>query len=46
MPWHITTVLGDALWRTETGVALPGSGGTASCWVEKLDGRMRSVLTP
>jgi aminoglycoside phosphotransferase (APT) family kinase protein len=46
MAWHITTVLGDALWRTEAGVALPGSGGTASTWVEELDSRMRSVLTP
>ena len=30
MAWHIRTVLGDALWRTEAGVARPGSGGTAS----------------
>lgn len=45
MAWHITTVLGDALWRTEAGVALPGNGGTASSWVRELDLRMRSVLT-
>jgi aminoglycoside phosphotransferase (APT) family kinase protein len=46
MAWHVTTVLGDALWRTEAGVALPGNGGTASSWVKQLDRRMRSVLTP
>jgi hypothetical protein len=46
MAWHITTVLGDALWRTEAGVAMPGNGGTASSWVEELDSRMRSVLAP
>lgn len=44
MAWHVTTVLGDALWRTEAGVALPGGGGTASSWVHELDDRMRSVL--
>jgi hypothetical protein len=26
MAWHILTVLGDALWRTEAGVELPGGG--------------------
>jgi aminoglycoside phosphotransferase (APT) family kinase protein len=46
MAWHITTVLGDALWRTEAGVALPGNGGTASTWVEELDSRMQSMITP
>lgn len=45
MAWHITTVLGDALWRTEAGVALPGNGGTASSWTRELERRMRSVLT-
>jgi aminoglycoside phosphotransferase (APT) family kinase protein len=44
MAWHIRTVLGDALWRTEAGVSLPGSGGTVSSWVNELQGRMRSVL--
>ncbi|MDQ1378413.1 MAG: hypothetical protein QOE15_2586 [Acidimicrobiaceae bacterium] len=29
MAWHILTALGDALWRTEAGVALLG-GGTAT----------------
>jgi aminoglycoside phosphotransferase (APT) family kinase protein len=37
MAWHITTVLGDALWRTEARVTLPGNGGTASSWVRELD---------
>ena len=46
MAWHITTVLGDALWRTEAGVALPVNGGTASSWVQELEIRMRSVRTP
>jgi len=36
MAWHIRTVLGDALWRTEANVPLPGSGGTASSWVDEL----------
>jgi aminoglycoside phosphotransferase (APT) family kinase protein len=44
MAWHIRTVLGDALWRTEAGVPLPGSGGTASSWVDELQTRMRAVI--
>ena len=44
MAWHIRTMLGDALWRTEAGVPLPGSGGTASSWVAELEVRMRAVL--
>ena len=43
MAWHIRTVLGDALWRTEAGVPLPGKGGTAGTWVDELDDRMRAV---
>lgn len=39
MAWHIRTVLGDALWRSEVGVALPG-GGSPSSWVEDLGHRM------
>lgn len=35
MAWHILTALGDALWRTEAGVALPG-GGTATTYVDLL----------
>ena len=44
MAWHIRTVLGDALWRTEANVPLPGSGGTPSSWVDELQIRLRSVL--
>ncbi len=39
MAWHIRTVLGDALWRSEAGVALPG-GGDPSSWVDELAQRM------
>jgi aminoglycoside phosphotransferase (APT) family kinase protein len=44
MAWHIRTVLGDALWRTEANVPLPGGGGTASSWVDELQIRLRAVL--
>jgi aminoglycoside phosphotransferase (APT) family kinase protein len=39
MAWHIRTALGDALWRTEANVPLPG-GGTPSSWVGELSVRM------
>ena len=35
MAWHVLTALGDALWRSEAGVALPG-GGTATTYVDAL----------
>ena len=35
MAWHILTALGDAMWRTEAGLALPG-GGTATTYVDRL----------
>ena len=35
MAWHVLTALGDAMWRTEAGVALPG-GGTATTYVDRL----------
>lgn len=38
MAWHTLTLLGDALWRTEAGVALPG-GGDAPSWVDDLEHR-------
>lgn len=44
MAWHILTVLGDALWRADAGIALPGGGGTPSSWVDELDTRLRSIL--
>lgn len=42
MAWHIRTVLGDALWRTEAGVALP-DGGTIVAWLEQLSNRIRAA---
>ena len=39
MGWNVLTVLGDALWRTEAGVALPG-GGTVTGWVDDLEARL------
>jgi aminoglycoside phosphotransferase (APT) family kinase protein len=42
MAWHIRSALGDALWRTEAGVCLPG-GGTASSWVGDVNRRMREL---
>jgi aminoglycoside phosphotransferase (APT) family kinase protein len=35
MAWHVLTALGDAMWRTEAGVALP-DGGTATTYVDRL----------
>lgn len=34
--WHVLTVLGDALWRTEGSVSLP-DGGTKEGWIDRLD---------
>ena len=39
MAWHIRTALGDALWRSEANVELPG-GGTPSQWVDELAARL------
>ena len=39
LAWHIRTVLGDALWRSQAGVPLPG-GGTVDEWVELLHERI------
>jgi aminoglycoside phosphotransferase (APT) family kinase protein len=38
MAWSVRTVLGDALWRTEAGVALPG-GGTKEEWIAQTADR-------
>lgn len=43
MAWHVLTALGDALWRTEAGVALPG-GGDARTYVDDLAHRLDDVL--
>ncbi len=42
MAWHIRTVLGDALWRSEAAVPLP-DGRTPSEWVDGLSGRLSDV---
>ena len=42
MAWHVRTVLGDALWRTEADVALPG-GGTPTSWIDELAARMTAL---
>jgi aminoglycoside phosphotransferase (APT) family kinase protein len=42
MAWHVLTALGDGLWRTEAGVALPG-GGTAKTYVDDLKVMMQSL---
>jgi len=35
LAWSVRTLLGDALWRTEKGVPLPG-GGTAASWADAM----------
>jgi aminoglycoside phosphotransferase (APT) family kinase protein len=45
MAWHVLTALGDALWRTEGGVALPG-GGTAATYVDELSIRFKTLELP
>lgn len=42
LAWHIRTVLGDALWRSQAGVPLPG-GGTVGEWVEELRERIAAL---
>lgn len=42
MAWHVRTALGDALWRTEAGISLPG-GGTAATYVDELSMRLASL---
>jgi aminoglycoside phosphotransferase (APT) family kinase protein len=42
MAWHVRTVLGDALWRTEAGVELP-DGGTVESWVDGLSARFTAL---
>ncbi len=39
MAWHVLTALGDALWRTDAGLALPG-GGTPTTYVDDLSRRL------
>jgi aminoglycoside phosphotransferase (APT) family kinase protein len=42
MAWNVRTVLGDALWRSEAGVALP-DGGTPAEWVDGLGTRLADL---
>lgn len=42
MAWHIRTVLGDALWRTDAKVELP-EGGTPTEWIDELDERLNAL---
>jgi aminoglycoside phosphotransferase (APT) family kinase protein len=42
MAWHLRTVLGDALWRSEASVSLP-DGGTPSQWVDALAQRFAAL---
>ena len=44
MAWHLRTVLGDALWRAESGVALPDNR-TPAQWVDDLDARFTALGT-
>jgi thiamine kinase-like enzyme len=45
MAWHIRTALGDALWRSQAGVALPG-GGSPAQWVDELAPRLDILGLP
>jgi aminoglycoside phosphotransferase (APT) family kinase protein len=41
--WHVLTVLGDALWRTEAGVPLPG-GETPATYVDGLEWKLAEAV--
>jgi aminoglycoside phosphotransferase (APT) family kinase protein len=42
MAWHLLTVLGDALWRSQAGRRLP-DGGTPTEWVDRLELRLAEL---
>jgi aminoglycoside phosphotransferase (APT) family kinase protein len=42
MAWHVRSALGDALWRTEAGIALPG-GGTKEEWIAQIGARFSQL---
>ncbi|MFF5290016.1 phosphotransferase family protein [Paractinoplanes globisporus] len=44
MAWHLRTVLGDALWRAEAGVALPDHR-TPAQWIDDLTARFTALGT-
>ena len=43
MALHLLNYLGDALWRTEAGIGLPGPGDTPSAYVEEAAGRLAAL---
>ena len=45
LAWHIRTALGDALWRSEAGVPLPG-GGTPATYVDDIELKLNLVTRP
>ena len=45
LAWHIRTALGDALWRGEAGVPLPG-GGTPATYVDDIELKLNVVTRP
>jgi aminoglycoside phosphotransferase (APT) family kinase protein len=44
MAWHLRTVLGDALWRAEAGIALPDKR-TPAQWVDDVTARFAALGT-
>jgi hypothetical protein len=42
MAWHLRTALGDALWRSEAGIALPDHR-TPTAWVHDLSNRFNQL---
>jgi aminoglycoside phosphotransferase (APT) family kinase protein len=44
LAWHLRTVLGDALWRSEADVPLP-DGGTVQGWIEQMRLRISRLAT-
>ena len=43
MAWHVRTALGDALWRSEAGIPLPG-GSTPASYVDDLETKLPEVM--
>jgi aminoglycoside phosphotransferase (APT) family kinase protein len=43
MALHLLNYLGDALWRTEAGIGLPGPGDTPSAYVEEAADRLAAL---
>jgi aminoglycoside phosphotransferase (APT) family kinase protein len=44
MAWHVRTALGDALWRSEAGIPLPG-GSTPASYVDDLEKKLPEVMS-